>query len=47
VETVLGLLGFCLFILAVISLAASISWAVVKLTPKPRQKPKTELPAGE
>jgi hypothetical protein len=35
VETVLGLLAFCLFIVCVISLAAGISWLVVRLTPTP------------
>jgi hypothetical protein len=38
VDTVLGLLAFCLFVVAVISLAASISWVVVKLTPSPAKK---------
>ncbi len=34
-DNVLGLLGFCLFVAAVIGFAAGISWLVVKLTPKP------------
>jgi len=38
VETVLGLLGFCLFIVCVIALAACISWLVVKVSPKPGAK---------
>jgi hypothetical protein len=33
VETVLGLIGLALFIVGVISLAAGITWTVVKITP--------------
>ena len=33
-DTALGLLAFCLFIVAVIALAAGISWLVVRLTPE-------------
>jgi hypothetical protein len=40
VETVLGLLGLALFIVGVISLAAGITWTVVKITPaEKRPKP--------
>jgi hypothetical protein len=40
VETVLGLLGLVLFIVGVISLAASVTWTVVKITPaEKRPKP--------
>jgi hypothetical protein len=39
-ETVLGLIGMVLFIVATIALAAAITWAVVKITPSgPRKKP--------
>jgi hypothetical protein len=39
VETALGLLGFALFIVGVISLAAGVSWVVVRLTPPPKSGP--------
>jgi len=41
VSTVLGLIGLVLFIVAVIALAATITWAVVKISPAPgsRNKP--------
>ena len=32
--TVLGLIGLALFIVFVISLAAAVTWTVVKLTPQ-------------
>ncbi len=32
-ETALGLLGLVAFIVAVVALAAAITWTVVKLTP--------------
>jgi hypothetical protein len=38
VETVFGLFGLALFIVGVISLAAGVTWAVVKITPA--EKPK-------
>jgi len=38
VDTALGLVGFVVFVVAVISLAAAISWLVVKLTPKPKNE---------
>ena len=37
--TVLGLLGMVVWILGVISLAAGITYAVVKLTPERAEKP--------
>jgi hypothetical protein len=40
VETVLGLLGLAVFIVCVISLAAGVTWLVVKLTPAPSAKKK-------
>jgi hypothetical protein len=43
--TVLGLLGIALFCTAVISLAAGVTWLVVKLSPA--KKPKPATPSGE
>ncbi|HKO74984.1 MAG TPA: hypothetical protein VJU01_06695 [Gaiellaceae bacterium] len=37
-ETVLGLIGMALWIVAVIALAAGITYAVVKLTPEREDK---------
>jgi hypothetical protein len=42
-ETVLGLIGLAFFIVCVISLAAAVTWTVVKLTP---QRDKTKTPAS-
>jgi hypothetical protein len=41
VETVLGLIGLALFIVAVISLAAGVTWTVVKITPAEKRPKKT------
>ena len=38
-DTALGLLGMAAFIVAVISLAAAVTWTVVKLTPTRQDKP--------
>jgi hypothetical protein len=39
VGTVLGIIGMVVFIVAVISLAAGVTWLVVKITPSsPRKK---------
>jgi hypothetical protein len=38
-KTVLGLLGIVLFIVAVISVAAAVTWLVVRLTPAQKKKP--------
>jgi hypothetical protein len=47
VETVLGLLGLALFIVGVISLAAGITWTVVKITPaEKRSKRAGDAPAS-
>jgi hypothetical protein len=35
VENVLGLIGFAIFIGCTITLAAAITWAVVKISPMP------------
>ena len=37
-ETFLGLLGLVVFIVGVISLAASVTWIVVKATPQRDEK---------
>jgi hypothetical protein len=47
VNTVLGLIGIVLFIAGVISLAAGVTWVVVKLSPAPGRKKKTPAPAPE
>jgi hypothetical protein len=41
-ETVLGLIGMVLWILAVIALAAGVTYAVIKLSPGGRSGPKPE-----
>jgi len=38
VANVLGLLGIAVFIVAMISLAASVTWLVVRLSPNPNKK---------
>ena len=44
-ETVLGLIGMAVFIVATIALAAGVTWLVVKITPSgPRKKPKPDAP---
>ena len=37
-ETVLGLLGMLVYIVAVLALASGITWLVVKLSPSKSQK---------
>ena len=37
-ETVLGLLGLLVYIVAIVSLAAGVTWIVVKLSPSKSQK---------
>ena len=37
-ETVLGLLGLLVYIVAIISIAAGVTWLVVKLSPSKSQK---------
>jgi hypothetical protein len=41
-ETVLGLIGVVVFIIAVLSLSAGVTWTVVKLTPQRQKKPVEE-----
>jgi hypothetical protein len=42
--TVLGLFGLLVYIVAVLSLAAAVTWTVVKLSPQRSKKPKTSEP---
>jgi hypothetical protein len=37
VSNVLGLIGFVAYILAIVGLAASVTWAVVRFTPSRKQ----------
>jgi hypothetical protein len=38
VENVLGIIGLALFIVFIVSLAAGVTWLVVKLSPMPGSK---------
>ena len=40
--TALGLIGLVVFIACVITLAASVTWLVVRFSPKPGSKPKPQ-----
>jgi hypothetical protein len=37
-DTVLGLVGLAVYIVAIVSLACAVTWAVVKLSPSKSQK---------
>ena len=37
-ETVLGMLGLVVFIVAVIAIAAAVTWLVIKITPAEKEK---------
>jgi hypothetical protein len=41
-DSVLGLLGLIVFVVAVISFAAGVTWVVVKLFPQQKKKPEPE-----
>jgi hypothetical protein len=41
VATALGLVGIAVFIVLVISLAAGVTWLVVKISPNPESKKKS------
>ena len=43
-SSALGIVGIALFIVAVIVLAAAVTWLVVKLTPGDRSKKKDATP---
>jgi hypothetical protein len=47
VTSVLGIIGLVVFIAGVISLAAGVTWIVVKVSPTPGRKKKTPQPAPE
>ncbi len=42
-DTVLGLLGVLVFIVCVISVAAALTWLVVRITPTSKPKPETPV----
>jgi hypothetical protein len=42
---VLGLIGFAIFIVCTITLAASITWFVVRISPKPKTDADKAKPA--
>ena len=47
VENVLGVLGLVLYVVAVVSTAACVTWAVVKLFPsQEKKKAKADAPAS-
>ena len=46
-EDVLGLLGLLLYVVAIISMAAGVTWLVVKLFPsQEKKKAKADAPAS-
>ncbi len=45
-DSVLGLLGLIVFVVAVISFAAGVTWVVVKLFPQQEKKPRPEAEAS-
>ena len=45
-ETVLGLLGLIFYVVAVVSVAAGVTWVVVKLFPTREKKKKAEAKAS-
>jgi hypothetical protein len=45
-DTVLGLLGIVVYILAILALAAGVTWLVVKISPT-RDEPKPPKPQPE
>ena len=45
--TVLGLVGILAFCVAVIALAAGVTWLVVKLSPSKAAKPKPTEPTAD
>jgi hypothetical protein len=47
IENILGLLGIVVFIVCVIALAAAVTWAVVRISPKPGAKQRKAAAAAE
>jgi hypothetical protein len=43
-QTVLGILGFLVYIACIVAVAASVTWLVVRISPA-EKKPKAEAPA--
>jgi hypothetical protein len=41
-DNVLGLLGFVLYVAAIVGLAAAVTWLVVRLTPPGKSRRRTE-----
>ena len=41
-DTVLGLIGLIVFVVVIISLAAAVTWLVVKISPNPESKKRAE-----
>ena len=46
-DTILGLLGMILFVVVITSLAAGVTWLVVKLSPAKSAKPKPAEPTPD
>jgi hypothetical protein len=46
VETVLGIIGLAVFIAFIVSLAAGVTWLVVKLSPLPGGKKQAPKPTA-
>jgi hypothetical protein len=46
VNTVLGLLGFAVFVPCVIALAAGLTWLVVRLSPPAKQDDAAKTPSA-
>jgi cytochrome c-type biogenesis protein CcmH/NrfG len=47
VDEVLGVLGIAVFIVCVIALAATVTWLVVRISPKPGAKQRKAAAAAE
>jgi len=47
VKDVLGLIGLAIFIVSVISLAAGVTWLVVRISPSPSKKKAKAARASE
>jgi hypothetical protein len=41
-ETVLGLIGLALYVLAILALSAAVTYAVIRISPTRTTKPKAE-----
>ena len=45
-EDVLGLLGLIVYVVTIVSIAAGVTWLVVKLFPTQEKKKKADAPAS-